>query len=297
MQLHLNPDFSMPAVGFGTYLIKDDEADACVSTALEVGYRHIDTAEGYGNEAGVGRAIASAALPREDLFVTTKLWPGNPAWGQAAKDKTAVAAALDASLEKLGLEYVDLYLIHAPFAGEKRLEQWEALVSLREEGKTAAIGVSNFNQAQLHEIEAAGLPTPDANQIELHPWSQKPELVSYLFEKGIVPIAYSSLIPLAQWRIAEGQASAKTDQMKEDGEKPDSPFAQLASKHNVSQAQILLKWALEKGYPVLPKSTDPTRIKTNFDLFSFELDSADMNLMAGLDRGDGVAWSSGDPTK
>lgn len=297
MQFHLNPDFSMPAVGFGTYLIKDDEADACVSTALEVGYRHIDTAEGYGNEAGVGRAIASAALPREDLFVTTKLWPGNPAWGQAAKDKTAVAAALDASLEKLGLEYVDLYLIHAPFAGEKRLEQWEALVSLREEGKTAAIGVSNFNQAQLHEIEAAGLPTPDANQIELHPWSQKPELVSYLFEKGIVPIAYSSLIPLAQWRIAEGQASAKTDQMKEDGEKSDSPFAQLASKHNVSQAQILLKWALEKGYPVLPKSTDPTRIKTNFDLFSFELDSADMNVMAGLDRGDGVAWSSGDPTK
>ena len=236
-------------------------------------------------------------LARDDVFVTTKLWPGNPAWGDPAKDASATVAALEASLERLRLDHVDLYLIHAPFAGEGRLMQWQALVELRNRGRARAIGVSNYSIDHIREIEQAGLPLPDANQIELHPWSQKPELVSYLQQAGIQAIAYSSLVPLSSWRVAEGQDSAKTEAMIADGARDDSPFKALAAKHGVSEAQILLRWALQKGFAVLPKSTNPERVRQNFDLFCFELDPSDMDIIAGLDRGEGVAWAVGDPTR
>ena len=291
----------MPAVGFGTYLIPNEETSAAVIRALDAGYRHVDTAEGYGNEAGVGEGIREAAaalgLAREDVFITTKLWPGNPAWGDPAKDATATVAALGGSLERLGMDHVDLYLVHAPFAGEERLEQWEALVDLRNRGLARAIGVSNYSIDHVREIEEAGLPLPDANQIELHPWSQKPELVSYLERAGIQPIAYSSLVPLSSWRAAEGQDSAKTAAMITDGAREDSPFKALAAKHGVSEAQILLRWAIQKGFAVLPKSTNPERIRQNLDLFSFEIDPSDMEIIAEMDRGEGVAWAAGDPTR
>lgn len=297
----LAADIEIPFLGFGTYLIADDEAATAVSAAIRAGYRHIDTAEGYRNESGVGagikRAIVSEGLTRGDLFVTTKLWPGNPAWGQTAKTTESTVASLDASLERLGLDYVDLYLIHAPFERDQRLAQWRGLVELRRQGKARAIGVSNFSARHIEELKAAGLPTPAANQIELHPWSQKPELVRYLDDNAITPIAYSSLVPLSTWRTAEGQDSAKTDQMKADGETADAPFKVMARKYGVSEAQILLRWAVQKGYPVLPKSANPDRIRRNADIFGFNIDDADMAAIETMDRGDGVAWAMGDPTK
>ncbi len=291
----------IPYLGFGTYLIADDAAAALVQTAIGAGYRHIDTAEGYRNETGVGngirQALESEGLERSELFVTTKLWPGNSAWGQTPKTTETTLTSLEQSLERLGLEYVDLYLIHAPYEPEQRLAQWRGLVELKRQGKTRAIGVSNFSRQHIEELRAAGLPTPDANQIELHPWSQKPELVRYLDEHAITPIAYSSLIPLSTWRTAEGQNSGKTDQMKADGERADSPFKAMAQKYGVSEAQVLLRWAVQKGYPVLPKSENPERIRQNADLFSFQIDEQDMAAIAKMDRGDGVAWATGDPTK
>ena len=297
----LTADVEIPYLGFGTYLIANDVVAAAVSEAIRAGYRHIDTAEGYQNESGVGagirQALESEGLVRSDLLVTTKLWPGNPAWGQAAKTTASTVTSLDASLERLGLDYVDLYLIHAPFEGDQRLAQWRGLVELSRQGKARAIGVSNFSIKHIEELKAAGLPRPAANQIELHPWSQKPELVRYLSANAITPIAYSSLVPLSTWRTAAGQGSAKTDQMKADGEQADAPFKIMAKKYGVSEAQVLLRWAIQKGYPVLPKSTNPERIRKNADIFGFNLDDADMAAIEKMDRGGGVAWATGDPTK
>jgi len=297
----LSSGIEMPAVGFGTYLIPNEETSVAVRRALHAGYRHVDTAEAYGNEEGVGEGIhesaASLGLAREDVFVTTKLWPGNPEWGDPAKGPAATASALESSLARLGMDHVDLYLIHAPFAGEGRLDQWRALVDLRDRGRARAVGVSNFSIDHIREIEDAGLPLPDANQIELHPWSQKPDLVEFLQDKGIQPIAYSSLVPLSSWRAVEGQDSAKTDAMTADGTREDSPLKRLAAKYSVSEAQILLRWGIQKGFAVLPKSTHVERVRANLDLFSFELDSQDMDTLAGMDRGAGVAWAVGDPTE
>lgn len=301
MHQTLNQSIQMPMIGFGTYLITNEDAQPAVLEALRVGYRHIDTAEAYGNEEGVGRAIQlgmqELGLSREDIFVTTKLWPGNSAWGQPIKTYQATLAALKQSLSNLKLDYVDLYLIHAPLAKEQRLEQWKALVELRQRGQVRAIGVSNFNTAHIDEIEAAGLPLPDANQIELHPWSQKPELTAYLKNHDISIIAYSSLVPLSTWRTEPGQDSAKTEAMQEAGKASDSPFKIMAQKYGVSEPQVLLRWGLQKGYAILPKSTNKARIQQNFDLLSFEIDKADMAAIEKMDKGDGVAWSIGDPTK
>ncbi len=206
-------------------------------------------------------------------------------------------ASLDASLARLGLDYVDLYLIHAPFDYDSRLAQWRGLVELARQGKARAIGVSNFSIKHIEELMAAGLPLPAANQIELHPWSQKPELVRYLAASAITPIAYSSLVPLSTWRTTPGQQSAKTDQMRAEGEQAGAPFKVMAKKYGVSEAQILLRWAIQKGYPVLPKSTNPARMRKNADIFGFHLDDEDMAAIETMDRGDGVAWATGDPTK
>ena len=298
--IRLTEEISIPSVGFGTYLIPEDSVTDVVKTAIEVGYRHVDTAQGYGNEAQVGEAIKSCLteglIARPDLFVTTKLWPGNPAWGDPAKSKQGTIEAFDDSLAKLQLNYVDLFLIHAPSGGDMRIQQWEALVELRELGKVRAIGVSNFSEAHIEELKAAGLPMPNVDQIELHPWSQKPELVDYLVKNDIKPIAYSSLVPLSTWRMQDGQDSAKTAQMKADGAGAASPFKAMAEKYDVSEAQVLLRWGVQKGYPVLPKSTNEDRMRQNLDLFSFEIDAADMALIDTMDRGAGVAWAVGDPT-
>jgi 2,5-diketo-D-gluconate reductase A len=289
----------LPFVGFGTYLIANEDAPGAVATAIEAGYRHIDTAAGYHNEEGVGegirRGLSANGLDRAELFVTTKLWPGNPAWGDAPKGYDETISAFEVSLAALGLDYVDLYLIHAPSGGSERVNEWRALLDLKAAGKARAIGVSNYTEAHIEEIRAAGLPLPEYNQIELHPWSQKPELRAFMAANGIAPIAYSSLVPLSTWRTEPGQDSAKTAEMQAAGADADSPFKAMAAKYGVTEAQVLLRWGVQKGFGVLPKSLKPERMRQNIDLFSFEIDAADMALIEGMDRDDGVAWATGDP--
>lgn len=200
------------------------------------------------------------------------------------------------SLEKLQLDFVDLYLSHAPFAQDDRLKQWEAFADLKSQGKVRAIGVSNYRESHIEEIRASELPMPQVKQVELHPWSQKPGLVAFLAENDIAITAHSSLIPLSTWRIEEGQDSAKTEAMKAEGAKTGSPFKTMADKYGVSEAQVLLRWGVQNGYAILPKSSNEERSRQNFDLFSFEIDDDDVAAIALMDRGDGLAWAHGDPS-
>ena len=294
--LRLKNDVQIPALGFGTYLISENQVEGALDTAISAGYRHVDTAEAYENEKGVGRALAkafTAGLRRDDMFVTTKLFPGNPDWGLPAKNFGTTTISLDNSLDRLGLDYVDLYLIHSPMTPSERINQWRGLVELRDQGKARAIGVSNYSKIHIEEIRAAGLPLPEVNQIELHPWSQKRELVKYLRENSICVVAYSSLVPLDTWRTAAGHDSAKTQQMRVS----DGTLEKIAKKYQVGEARVLLRWGVQQGFAVLPKSTVNNRIFENADLFSFSLDEADMADLAGMERGTAVAWSMGDPIR
>lgn len=295
--LSLNAETEIPFVGFGTYLIPDDQPAEAVRTAIGVGYRHIDTAAVYANEDGVGEGIRAGmkdnGLTRQDIFVTTKLWPGNPEWNEAAKTEEQTCIEAHESLARLGLDHVDLYLIHSPHGGAERLGQWKALQKLKSSGKARAVGVSNYNIAHLEEIRNSGLAMPDANQIELHPWSQKPELIAYMRANNIAPIAYSSLAPLSTWRAEPGQDSAKTNDMKNG----DNVLLRIAAKYGVSEAQLLLRWGVQNGYAVLPKSLSRERMLKNLDLDGFSIDESDMAEIRSLDRGDGIAWSIGDPSK
>lgn len=290
----------MPLVGFGTYLISNEDAESVIYQAIEIGYRHIDTAQGYFNEEGIGKAITSAIskniIKREDIYITTKLWPGNEAWGDKPKNYDDSIKAFDESLQKLKVDYIDLYLIHAPFAEKERVDQWKALIHLQKIGKIKDIGVCNYNIKHFEEIKTAGLPMPKINQIELHPWTQKPEILEYMSKNSIFPMAYSSLVPLSTWREQPGQESAKTDDMKKEGSSENSPFKSIAEKYNVSEAQVLLRWAVQQNIPVIPKSTNLKRMKQNLDIFSFELSEDEMNLLKEQDKGSGVAWVSGDPS-
>lgn len=287
---------TIPCVGFGTYQIQQEVCAPIVSGALGLGYPHIDTAEIYGNEAACGEALAASGIPRENVFLTTKLWPG---WGSPdqSKNRESTVASCRESLRKLGVEQVDLYLIHAPLGGGKegRLAQYEGLVECQRLGLCASIGVSNFGIAHLTEIEDAGLPPPAANQLELHPYCQKRELLAYMARKQILPIAYSSLAPLSNWR--EGQQSGKSDASRA----VPSPIIAIAARQEgrgKSEAACLLRYALQKGWPILPKSMSQTRAEANLDLFSFELSAEDMAEMDAMDRDETMAWPDGmDPCK
>jgi 2,5-diketo-D-gluconate reductase A len=278
--------------------MNSNEAEQMSYAALEYGYRHIDTAAVYRNEDGVGRALKrifdDTDLVRKDITITTKLWPGGLVKVDRIKNREGTIKSLDKSLRNLDLDYVDLYLIHSPHGKSKRLDQWETLLSQQEQGKVKNIGVSNWGINHIEELNDKGFPLPSANQIELHPWSQKPELVSYLEEKGIDIIAYSSLVPLSTWRHKDGENSLKTDEMYKDSEDVESPFKKLAFKYDVTEAQILLKWALQLGYAILPKSIKMDRMKNNFDL-KFTISEDDMALIKQLDRGGSVTWEYGDP--
>lgn len=292
-------DSILPLVGFGTYYIANDDAQSVVIEALKQGYRHIDTAHVYQNEEGIGQALQYAMkemkIKRDELFITTKLWPGNLAWGDAPKNFEETVQAFKTSLDKLQLEYIDLYLIHAPFAQELRIEQWKALVALKNEGKIKHIGVSNYNIMHLEEIKATGLPMPEVNQIELHPWTQKEVLRNYMEKEGILPIAYSSLVPLSSWRDSAEQDSAKTDELAQERAEDTALFQHIATQHGVSEAQVLLRWAVQQGIPVIPKSMHANRMAQNLDLFSFSLTNEEMIALKSLNKGGGVAWQVGDP--
>ena len=288
----------VPRIGLGTYNMTSQEAEDMTYAAIKFGYRHIDTAAVYRNEDGVGRALKriyeDTDLKRSDLTITTKLWPGGLVKVDRVKNNVGAIKSLDKSLRNLDEDYVDLYLIHSPHAKNKRLEQWETLLTQQEQGKVKNIGVSNWGINHIEELNDKGYPLPSANQIEIHPWSQKPELVSYLKENDIDIIAYSSLVPLSTWRHKDGENSLKTDEMYKDGNDLESPFKKMASKYDVTEAQVLLKWALQLGYAILPKSIQINRMQENFDL-DFGIDDEDMNLIEQLDRGGSVTWEYGDP--
>ena len=288
----------VPRIGLGTYNMYSQEAEDMTYAAIKYGYRHIDTAAVYRNEDGVGRALKriyeDTDLKRSDLTITTKLWPGGLVKVDRVKNNVGAIKSLDKSLRNLDEDYVDLYLIHSPHAKNKRLEQWETLITQQEQGKVKNIGVSNWGINHIEELNDKGYPLPSANQIEIHPWSQKPELVSYLKENDIDIIAYSSLVPLSTWRHKDGENSLKTDEMYKDGNDLESPFKKMASKYDVTEAQVLLKWALQLGYAILPKSIQIDRMQENFEL-NFRIDEEDMNLIEQLDRGGSVTWEYGDP--
>jgi diketogulonate reductase-like aldo/keto reductase len=256
----LNNGVRMPQLGFGVWQVPDTEAAAAVSSALEAGYRSIDTAAIYENEKGTGQALAAAGLPREELFVTTKLWNSDQGYD-------ATLRAFDASLDKLGLDYLDLYLIHWPTPGRGLYpDTWRAFEKLYADGRTKAIGVSNFPVAQLQHLLDSGSTVPAVNQIELHPNLPQGELRAFHAAHGIATEAWS---PLGQGK----------------GLLTEPALAALAAKHDRSPAQIVLRWHLQLGNVVIPKSVTPSRIRENLDVFGFELDSDDVAAIGALDNG------------
>jgi 2,5-diketo-D-gluconate reductase A len=293
----------IPAIGFGTYTIKDAEVDAVIQQALTTGYRHIDTAQGYSNEAGVGRGIAASEVAREDLFVTSKLWPGNPAWGQPIKGYTETIAAGKSSAKLLNIGAIDLYLVHAPFAFQTSLQtgidQWRGMIELKKTGVVKAIGVSNFNIEHLQALEDAKLELPAVNQLELHPLCQRKELLAYMKTKGIQPIAYSSLLPLSTWRVRDDGKKDNSGKATQ-GAGVDELLTEIstarADKGGFSQAQVLLRYALQKGWCIIPKSTKQARMTANFDLFSSQAilsidEMSKLDGLAALNGGDKpLAW-------
>ncbi|MBZ4324565.1 aldo/keto reductase [Streptomyces sp. SCA2-4] len=253
----------MPQLGYGVWQVPDDEATAAVTNALEAGYRSIDTAAVYQNEEGTGKAIAASGIAREDLFVTTKLW--NSASETWTRD--SVLREFDASLARLGLDYVDLYLIHWPRAvREDYLTILRTFGEIAESGRARAVGVSNFQPAHLNRVLEETPVVPAVNQVELHPYHQQAELRSYHAGHGIVTEAWS---PLGQGKELLG----------------DPVVARIAEKHGRTPAQAVLRWHLQLGNVVIPKSVTPARIRENFDVFGFELDGEDMAALSALDSG------------
>lgn len=253
-----SPGLPIPQVGFGVWQVPDDAVQPAVEAALAAGYRHIDTARIYGNESGVGRALAATDVPREDIFVTTKVWND---------DHLRVKDAFEASMDRLGLEQLDLFLIHwsVPDAGTY-VAAWRGLLELREQGRVKAVGVCNFHVPHLERLLAETGELPAINQIELHPYLQQSELRAFHAEHGIVTESWSPL--------ASGQKVLD-----------DPVIGEIAAAHGVTPAQAIIRWHLDLGLVVLPKSVTPHRIVENLDVFGFTLDDAEMAAIAGLDRG------------
>ncbi|NYE95120.1 2,5-diketo-D-gluconate reductase A [Psychromicrobium silvestre] len=260
----LNNGNSMPQLGLGVWQVPDDEATAAVTSALNAGYRSIDTAAIYGNEEGVGKAIkdflASSGVDRSELFVTTKLWNGEQGY-----EKTL--AAFETSLNKLGLEYVDLYLIHWPTPeNDTYVDTWRAFEEIYASGRAKAIGVSNFQQAHLQRLIDLGGTVPAVNQIELHPNLQQRELRAFHAEHGIHTEDWS---PLAQGGELLQDAS----------------LIAIAEAHGKSTAQVIIRWHVQIGNIVIPKSVTPERIAANIDVFDFELSAEELATIEALDKG------------
>jgi 2,5-diketo-D-gluconate reductase A len=265
--LPLRDGAQIPQLGFGVFQVPPEDTQETVEEALGVGYRHVDTAAAYRNEAGVGAAIAATGIRREDVFVTTKLWNS-----QQGYDSTL--SAFEKSLERLGTGYVDLYLIHWPLPeNDTYLETWRAFERIKEEGGARSIGVSNFRVEDLERLAREAEQLPTVNQIELHPRLQQAELRAWHAEHDVVTEDWS---PLAQGELLEEET-----------------IATVAAHHEKTPAQTILRWHLQLGNVVIPKSVTPERIRENFELFDFELSEDDMAAIARLDAGERVGPDPG----
>lgn len=256
----------IPLVGLGVYQSRPgEETVAAVREALALGYRHVDTARAYGNERDVALAIAASGVPRREVFVTTKLWNSDHGYDQTLR-------ACDASLARLRTERVDLYLVHWPVQG-LRADTWRAMERILADGKARAIGVSNYTIRHLDELLASAKEPPSVNQVELHPFLAQRELLGWCRARGIVVEAYAPLV--------------KAQRM-------DHPvLGRIARKHGASPARVLVRWALQLGVVVLPKSVRAERIRENADVYGFALDAEDLAALEALDEGYRTSW---DPT-
>ncbi len=256
----LNDGNTIPQIGFGVFQVPEEETYNAVTAALKAGYRSIDTAKAYGNEEGVGKAIADSGIGREELFVTTKLWNADHGHDEALK-------AFDTSLSQLGLDYLDLYLIHWPVPAQDRyVDTYKAFEQLRSEGRVRSIGVSNFTEAHLQRLFDETSVVPVLNQVELHPNFTQKDLRAFHAEHGIVTEAWS---PLAQGDLLE-----------------DSQLSTIAQAHGKTPAQVVLRWHMQLGNVAIPKSVTPERIAANIDVFDFELTGDEMVTIDTLGNGE-----------
>jgi 2,5-diketo-D-gluconate reductase A len=268
----LNDGVLMPRIGYGTYKVGDDEAQEAVTTALAHGYRLIDTAEMYGNEVGVGRAVAAAGVPREEVFLTTKLWIDH-------HGAAAARAALEASLERLGTDYLDLYLIHWPSPRQGLYpETFEALLKAREEGLIRSAGVSNFLPEHLERVHEATGEWPSVNQVELHPYFNQPALRAWHAERGIATESWGPLGQRTGSVLAEPAVTA------------------AAEAHGKTPGQVVIRWHLQNGCIVIPKSSKADRIAENVAVFDFALTEDEMDAIDALETGErqGIDPASGE---
>ncbi len=264
----LNNGLEMPMVGFGVYQVSDEDTEKAVLAALKAGYRLLDTAAVYGNEAGVGRAIKASGIPREEIFVTTKLWI------QRENGYENTKKALEDSLTRLGLDYVDLYLMHQPFGDVH--EQWRAMEDLYKAGKARAIGVSNFHMDRLMDLITCHEIVPAVNQIETHPFYQRDAEIAFHKELGILQQAWAPL--------AEGKFEIFSNPI----------LNQIAQKHGKSVAQVVLRWLNQRGVAIIPKSVKVERMLENREIFDFTLDEQDLAQIATLNR-DEIIFNHRDP--
>jgi len=256
----LNDGNTIPQIGFGVFQVPEEETYNAVTAALQAGYRSIDTAKAYGNEEGVGKAIADSGIAREELFVTTKLWNDDHGHDEALK-------AFDTSLSKLGLDYLDLYLIHWPVPAQDRyVDSYKAFEQLRSEGRVRSIGVSNFTEAHLQRLLAETSVVPVLNQVELHPNFTQKELRAFHAEHNIVTEAWS---PLAQGDLLDN-----------------AKLGTIAQAHGKTPAQVVLRWHMQLGNVAIPKSVTPERIAANIDVFDFELTGDEMVTIDTLGNGE-----------
>jgi 2,5-diketo-D-gluconate reductase A len=258
--IKLNDGRSIPQLGLGVWQVEPEITARVVRDAIEVGFRSIDTAEGYNNEEGVGEAIKKAGIPREELFITSKLRNGGHARDQALK-------SFDDTMKALQLDWLDMFLIHWPVPGQdKYVEAWKTLIELQQQGRIKSIGVSNFNQDHLERIINETGVVPVVNQIELHPYFTQTDKRAYLKSKNIHIESYS---PLGSGAVLKDQTIKK-----------------LADAKGKSIAQVIVRWHIQQGDIVIPKTTHKDRMKENFEVFDFELSADEMKAIAGLDKGE-----------
>lgn len=255
----LNNGIQIPQLGYGVWKISDEEVETAISTAIDAGYRSIDTAMIYGNEIGVGKAIANANVPREDLFITTKVWNSDQGYQETLK-------AFDDSMEKLGLDYLDMYLVHWPTPNfDRYVETYQALEKLYADGRVKAIGVCNFEIEHLERIFAECTVKPVVNQVECHPYLQQKALKAFCKQHDIVVESWSPL-------FRGGELLVET------------ALIEIGKKYNKTAAQVILRWHIQEGSIVIPKSVTPARITENFDIFDFTLTEDDLAQITELDR-------------